>query len=209
VHDKVLPRGSRRLLDLVDRRDPDLLRGWVLAGGTGLALQIGHRRSEDFDFFRVTEAALPELHARVRALCACETLREGPRDLTLLAQGVKISFFVVTEPFLHPTRPYRSFAVADSREIALMKLVAISGRGSRKDFVDLFFLIRGGFSLESLFAELPRKYGEGRANAYHVLRSLTYFDDAEGEPELEVLEPFDWEECKRFFVREASAIVLP
>lgn len=208
MHDKVLPKGSRRLLDVLARRDPGLLDGWVLAGDTGLALQIGHRRSEDFDFFRDTEALLPEMHTRLRALGPCETLREGPRDLTLLAQGVKISFFLVAEPFLHPTHPYRSFEIADSREIALMKLVAVSGRGSRKDFVDLFFL-RGGFSLETLFAELPRKYGEGRVNAYHVLRSLTYFEDAEAEPELEVLEPFDWEECKRFFVREASAIVLP
>ncbi|HEY7696954.1 MAG TPA: nucleotidyl transferase AbiEii/AbiGii toxin family protein, partial [Vicinamibacteria bacterium] len=195
--------------DVIARQDPRLLNGWVLAEGTGLALQIGHRRSEDFDFFRDTESAIPELHARLRALGTCEALREGPRDLTLLTQGVKVSFFVVSEPFLHPTHRYRSFEIADSREIALMKLVAISGRGSRKDFVDLFFLIRGGCSLEALFAELPRKYGEGRVNAYHVLRSLTYFDDAEEEPALDLLEPFDWEECKRFFVREASAIVLP
>jgi hypothetical protein len=209
MHDKVLPRGSRRLLDAIARRDAALLHGWVLAGGTGLALHIGHRRSEGFDFFRTDAVALPELHARIRALGPGEALREDARDMTLIALGVKVSFFVATEPLLYPQHPYRGFTIADPRDIALMKLVAVAGRGSRKDFVDLYFLIRGGHSLESLFAELPAKYGTGRVNAYHVLRSLAYFDDAEAEPEPEMLEPFRWGECKRFFIRETAAIVLP
>jgi hypothetical protein len=209
VHEKVLPRGSRRLLDTIAKSDPDLLTGWVLAGGTGLALRIGHRSSEDFDFFRSEGADLPSLRSRLCALGPCEVLREGDRDVTLLTLGVKVSFFLVSEPLIRPPHPYRSFHVADPHDIALMKLVAVSGRGSRKDFVDLFFLIRGGISIEELFRGLPAKYGEGRVNAYHVLRSLTYFADADDEPQPRMLEPFDWEECKRFFVREAHAIVLP
>jgi hypothetical protein len=90
-----------------------------------------------------------------------------------------------------------------------MKLVAVSGRGSRKDFVDLYFMLRGGAPLDALLRELPMKYGEGRVNTYHVLKSLTYFEDAEAEPPPDMLMPFDWKECKRFFVREARAIVLP
>ena len=56
---------------------------------------------------------------------------------------------------------------------------------------------------------LPNKYGEGRLSAYQVLLGLTYFEDAESEPMPRMLEPFDWEECKAFFVREAAALVLP
>jgi hypothetical protein len=209
VHDKVLPRGSRRLLDALEQADPGLLSGWVLARGTGLALQLGHRRSEDFDFFRNEDVAVPELKRRIAAHGKCETLREGDRDLTVLLDGVKLSFLRVPEPFVHPPLPYRFFRVADSRDIALMKLAAVSGRGSRKDFVDLYFILRGGAPLEELFRELPRKYGEEAVNAYHVLKSLTYFEDAETEPLPDMLEPFRWDECKRFFVREARAIVLP
>jgi hypothetical protein len=90
-----------------------------------------------------------------------------------------------------------------------MKLAAISSRGSRKDFVDLYTILRGGLELEQCFAWLPEKYGEGRVNSYHVLKSLTYFEDAEREPLPRMFEPFDWQECRAFFVREAHAIVLP
>jgi hypothetical protein len=120
----------------------------------------------------------------------------------------KLSFFRIAEPFVYETTPYRFFRLAATHDIALMKLVAISGRGSRKDFVDLYTILRGGWRLQEYFDALPRKYAEGRANSYHILKSLTYFEDAEREPMPRMLEPFDWEECKRFFVREAHSIVL-
>ncbi|MGQ0720938.1 MAG: nucleotidyl transferase AbiEii/AbiGii toxin family protein [Candidatus Eiseniibacteriota bacterium] len=208
MHTKVLPDGSRRLLDVVDAADPALLEDWVLAGGTGLALQIGHRRSEDFDFFRTDAADVAELERRLAALGPFELLRKSERDLTALVLGVKLSFFVVPEPLLRVPGEYRRFRVADLTDIALMKLVAVSGRGSRKDFVDLWFILQGGAPLADYFALLPRKYGEGRVNTYHVLKSLTYFEDAEQEPQVATLVPFRWEECTRFFVREAHRVVL-
>ncbi len=98
---------------------------------------------------------------------------------------------------------------ADTRDIALMKVTAITNRGSRKDFGDLFTILRDGPGLEHYLELLPRKYGRARVNAYQVLMSLTYFDDADEEPMPMMLEPFDWEECKAFFIREARLIVLP
>jgi hypothetical protein len=209
VHEKVLPPGSRRLLDAVAAGDPKLLDGWVLAGGTGLALHLGHRVSEDFDFFRVESIDLAGIAKRLAKLGSFEMLRASERDLTALVSGVKLSFFLVDEPMLHAPLEFRSILVAHETDIALMKLVAVSGRGSRKDFVDLYFILREGPPLEDYFALLARKYGEGRVNSYHVLKSLTFFEDAEREPETVTLVPFRWEECKRFFVREARRIVLP
>ena len=95
------------------------------------------------------------------------------------------------------------------RDMALMKLVAISGRGSRKDFADLYTILRDPPSLPDYFELLPRKYDPSRLNTYHILKSLTYFEDAETEPMPRMCVPFDWQECKDFFVREARAIVLP
>ncbi|MBM3303261.1 MAG: nucleotidyl transferase AbiEii/AbiGii toxin family protein [Deltaproteobacteria bacterium] len=129
--------------------------------------------------------------------------------MTVLLSGTKISFFQIPDPFLFERTPYRFFFLADIRDMALMKLIAISGRGSRKDFVDLHTILRSGPILQDYFRLLPQKYGPGRANLYHILKSLTYFEDAEQEPMPTMLEPFDWEECKAFFVREAHAIVLP
>jgi hypothetical protein len=208
VHEKVLPHGSVRLLDQLGTSGADALQGWTLAGGTGLALHFGHRISEDFDFFRTDLMHVGALHDLFRDLGAYETLQEAEHTLTVLHGQVKLSFFRIRDPFIFPQTPYRFFALAHVTDIALMKLVAISGRGSRKDFIDLYRILMSDVALPELFELLPRKYQAGRANAYHILKSLTYFADAETEPMPRMLEPFDWEECKAFFVREAHAIAL-
>ena len=209
MHEKVLPRGSRELLAKLESLSLPELQGWTLAGGTGLAFQMGHRISEDFDFFRTDGFSADRLHEILRQVGDVETLQEDERTLTLIVSAIKVSFFSVPDEFLYPGQPYHFFQLADPRDIALMKLAAISGRGSRKDFIDLYTILGGGLSLERCFQWLPLKYGEGRVNTYHVLKSLTYFEDAEREPMPRMLEPFDWAECKNFFVREAHAIVLP
>lgn len=209
MHTKALPAGSRQLLAKLKKNVSPALHGWILAGGTGLALQAGHRISEDFDFFRNSGMDLRALHAVLGEIGGYETLQEAEHTLTVLLNGVKISFFCVQDHFLFEARPYSFFAVADLRDIALMKLAAISSRGSRKDFVDLYTILRDGPSLRDYFDLLPRKYGEQRVNSYHILKSLAYFSDAEAEPMPVMLEPFNWKECKAFFVREAHSIILP
>jgi predicted nucleotidyltransferase component of viral defense system len=209
MHEKVLPRGSGRLLDQLEKAGDDRLNGWILAGGTGLALQLGHRVSEDFDFFRTDEGDCRVLHEPLRAVTSYETLQEEPHTLTVLAQGgIKCSFFRVRDRFLSEAVPYRFFRVAALRDIALMKIAAIAGRGSRRDFVDLYTILRGGVQLRELLDLMPRKYGAERINAYHLLKSLAWFDDAEQEPMPRMLEPFNWKECKAFFLREARALLL-
>jgi hypothetical protein len=209
MHEKALPPTSRELLARIEASPPESLRGWTLAGGTGLALRLGHRRSEDFDFFRALGMDTRSLYEAIAAITICETLQSGERTLTVLAGGVKISFFQIEDPFLFDSAPYAFFRVADPRDIALMKLLAITNRGSRKDFIDLYTILRDGPVLKDYLDLLPRKYGAGRLSDYQVLLSLTYFDDADAEPMPEMLEPFDWEHCKAFFEREARALVLP
>jgi len=209
MHEKVLPRGSRDLLAKLEQLNRPELDGWTLAGGTGLTLQLGHRVSEDFDFFRTDVFSPQGLYQILCGVGQTEMLQEDDRTLTVIASGTKVSFFSVPDPFLFAGRSYSFFHLADARDIALMKLAAISGRGSRKDFIDLYTILRGGSSLREFFELMLQKYGEGRVNSYHVLKSLTYFEDAEREPMPRMLEPFDWKECKAFFVREAHAIVLP
>jgi hypothetical protein len=190
--------------------DPSpLLKGWVLAGGTGLAFHLGHRFSEDLDFFRTDDFDVRRLHDALRAHGPYETMQEETHTLTVLLHETKLSFFRVRDPFLFEGTRHRFFTLADTRDIALMKLTAISGRGSRKDFADLYTILQRPPSLEAYFELLPRKHDPSRLNTYHILRSLTYFADADSEPEPRMLIPFNWDECKRFFVREARAIVLP
>jgi hypothetical protein len=209
MHERVLPPGSRSLIASLKKTAHPALGGWTLAGGTGLALRVGHRRSDDFDFFRTGPMDPAALLDTIAGLSETEILQQEERTLTLLARKVKISFFGIREPFLFSPQPYSFFAVADTRDIALMKLVAIMNRGSRKDFVDLYTILRDGPTLRDYLELLPRRYGTGRINTYQVLMSLAFFEDAEQEPMPAMLEPFDWEECRSFFVREARSIVLP
>ncbi|MFW5914937.1 MAG: nucleotidyl transferase AbiEii/AbiGii toxin family protein [Planctomycetota bacterium] len=208
MHEKVLPEHSDRLLEALDALGSPLLDGWTLAGGTGLALQLGHRVSEDFDFFRTDHMDVRQLHEVVSSLGEYETLQEAEHTLTIITYQTKLSFFRIPDPFLFDRKDYRFFQVASVDDIALMKLVAIAGRGSRKDFIDLYRILRTGENLQEYFDLLPEKYSNQRLNTYHILKSLTFFEDAEQEPMPEMLQPFDWEECKKFFVREAHALVL-
>ena len=209
MHTEVLPATSGELLATLTNRGATEFHGWVLAGGTGLALQLGHRISEDFDFFRTRDLDTAALFDRLREVATCETLYSDEHTLSVLVDGVKLSFFQVRDPFLFPATPFSFFGVADLRDIGLMKLLAVTNRGSRKDFVDLFTLLKTGLSLSDYLQLLPRKYGPGRLNPYQVATSLTYFEDAEAEPLPRMLVPFEWPACKEFFIREVRALVLP
>lgn len=208
MHEKVLTANSIELLKKFEADPSSLLKDWILAGGTGLALQTGHRISDDLDFFRTERMDLRELHDKLRQYGNYETMQEASHTLTVLVRSTKLSFSSARSPFIFPGVPYRGFEIADVREIALMKLLAITNRGSRKDFIDLYTILRGETALREYFSLLPKKYGKSRINTYTILKSLTYFDDAEKEPMPRMLVPFVWEECKAYFVRVAHSIVL-
>lgn len=209
MHEKALPAGSRATLAALSRTQHPALAGWTLAGGTGLALHFGHRRSEDFDFFKTTGMDVDGLLDTLGGIGPVETLQQTEGTLTVLVRATKLSFFQVRDPFLFAPVRHRFFDVADVRDIALMKLAAIANRGSRKDFIDMYFILAEGPALEEHLGRMADKYGAGRSNLYQVLMSLAYFDDAEAEPMPRMLVPFNWEQCKSFLLRECRAVVLP
>jgi hypothetical protein len=88
-----------------------------------------------------------------------------------------------------------------------MKLEAIAGRGSRKDFVDLYLLCTKGLTVESIFDLFEQKYGATRTERYHRLRALGYFDDAEREPMPEMLQPLSWQSVRTFFQHEVERLL--
>lgn len=84
-----------------------------------------------------------------------------------------------------------------------MKIDTISSRGSKRDFVDLYFILRkSDISLKEFFQYFEKKYGKENYNIYHVLKSMVYFEDAEGNPELNMLVQFSWENMKSFFTEQ-------
>jgi len=105
MHEKVLPEGSKALLAWLETIAASIFQEWTLAGETGLALWVGHRVSEDFDFFRTDGIDLNLLHGTFKRHGAYETLQEAENLLTVLTQGTKLSFFQVPDPFLFERTP--------------------------------------------------------------------------------------------------------
>ena len=186
-----------------------VLRGFYLAGGTALALRHGHRRSVDFDFFRADAFDTERLFAELDVLASpAERLPAGSDTVHVRLRGVATSFFRYRYPLLEPEEPGPwGFGLASDLDIAVMKLEAVAGRGSRKDFVDLRVLCLRGLRVEDVFAAFDRKFGASRTERYHRLRALAYFEDAEREPPPDMLLPFDWSEAKRFFAGEAARLL--
>lgn len=154
MHPKVLSANGWRLVGELTERG--WLDGWTLAGGTGLALQIGHRYSENLVFFHpdpFDPAGLAE-HLTDVGPVSIQTRAEDTLHATLA--DLRVSFRRARPPLLYEGQAYRSLSVADPRDIAVTKVVAIGGRGSRKDFVDLYFYLTGGTTLEQVF-ELVRR----------------------------------------------------
>jgi hypothetical protein len=172
-------------------------RGLYLAGGTALALQVGHRRSVDLDWFSPSPFDPMDLAADLR--------REGlPIEVTDVEEstlhgrvgGVKLSFLEYRYPDLVPPIQWVDYGVrlAALEDLACMKLSAIGGRGSKRDFIDVFALGREGFTLEQMLMLYRRKYDV--SDVGHTLFALAYFDDAEQEETPEMLWQVGWDEVK-------------
>lgn len=179
---------------------------FYLAGGTALALQLGHRESADLDFFREhafdPEHVAADLHVGTVALAERGTLR-------LWLGDVKVECFHYPYPLLAPLRPVPGMPgvlLADTLDIGLMKLAAIGQRGAKKDFIDLYAICRQVYPLAELLRLAPRKFGS-RFEHMHYLKSLTYFDDAEAEPDPAGWGGGRWEQVKAFFRGEARRLV--
>ncbi len=182
------------------------LDSWVLAGGTSLALHLGHRYSEDLELFG-NEPFDPAGLAQTLSKVGPVRVQQSAVDtLHVELNGLRVSFLRTPAPFLFRGTTYRRLTVADPRDIAVMKVIAIGGRGSRKDFVDLFFYLKSGGTLAGVFAMLDRRYQAVDFNTYHLLKSLVYFEDAEEEPMPRMIKPAEWDAVKKSMIAEVRRL---
>jgi hypothetical protein len=183
------------------------IENFYLAGGTGLALHLGHRFSVDLDFFSSQPDAVgADQRAILREEFEDPTLSiTFDKDATFVAnwQGVGLSFFRLhLYPLVTPTLLMEGVPVASLEEIGAMKLAAIIGRGTRKDLVDLYFILQQ-LPVERLFQVAAMKYKRVRTFATSATRALAYFDDAEGLPMPRMIDRTPWKIMKRFLERQA------
>jgi hypothetical protein len=187
-------------------RDAMLVDRFYLAGGTGLALQIGHRLSQDLDFFADTLFDEEILLQQVQTVVGFSLVERAPHTLHATVRETKVSFLGYAYPLLFPAARILDVQVADQRDITCMKASAIVSRGTKRDFVDLYVAAQR-YGLAEILRLFERKYAQTRYNKTHVLKSFTFFDDAEKDPMPDMLVPLDWNEVKRFFLREAPRML--
>jgi hypothetical protein len=178
--------------------------GFNLAGGTALALQIGHRNSVDIDMFGSSEIK-PALFYDILSGFGEIAERQSSTNIYISEiNKIKVDFVNYSNfPQIDEIIEIQGIRMFTPKEIAAMKLNAISGRGSKKDFIDLYFLLKT-FTLEEMIGFYREKYTD--ASEFMMLKSLSYFGDADLQPEPKVFKEFNWEECKNTILQEVNKL---
>lgn len=185
------------------------LEGFYLAGGTALALQLGHRVSVDFDFFSSNEIA-HDLLQSIEELFAGFSQRilvNNKSELTFIVGETKITFLHYPFPLLYSLVEWDGIKLASVEEIAAMKAYTIGRRGTFKDYVDLYYILQSGIIIDSIIHDAEKKYQDA-FNARLFLEQLVYFADI-ADTDIRFIKPaISPKEIESFFEAEIKKIEL-
>lgn len=179
----------------------DAFAGLRLVGGTSLALQTGHRKSVDLDLFGTVDFESIDTEKVFTPFREVEILQKSKNINVFAIDHVKVDFVNYAYPWLQNTKETGGIRLAGTKDIAAMKLAAITGRGRKKDFVDMFFLLKT-YRLDEIISFYNQKYRD--ASEFLALKSLLYFDDAEQDVEPEMLTPVFWKDVKTLLTNEVK-----
>lgn len=171
-----------------------------LVGGTALALQYGHRQSIDLDFFGGLSCGIEETKAVLSKYGHVTILKETETIRIYIANNIKVDFVHYNcYPWIEEAIVEDGIRLASAKDIAAMKINAIEGRGTRKDFVDIYFLLKH-FTLSEIISFYKEKYPN--YSDFRALMSLTYFEDAEQQPMPRMLDKTVWTDMQQKILEE-------
>ena len=183
---------------------------FYLAGGTALALRHGHRVSLDLDLFSATEKLYEprriSLIGGLKTSGRVTVAESADGTLHLRLAGTPVSLFHYPYPLCRPFSPWSGIPVAADLDIAAMKLSAIVGRGSRKDFLDLYWICRKT-GLKAALDVAQVKFRDHPDFLLQAARALVYFEDADREPAPRLLLPISWRKVRSYFESEAPKVL--
>ena len=203
LHTKTVEPGTLDVIRALSAKE--YMQPYLLVGGTSLALQIGHRSSTDIDFFTNEPHDTEQLLELLKQDFDVEVRNRYKHALFVNINTVKTDIVRQNANLIDKPVVIEGIRMASLKEIAPMKLLAITNRGRRRDFIDLYFLINE-FSLEQMLHFFRQKFEN--ENYYLILRSLTYFVDADEDSDLKYYFGFDWEHVKQTIVKEVRKIKL-
>lgn len=179
---------------------------YYLAGGSALSLHLGHRYSIDLDFFSPTPENPLIIEGLLAKIGKLEIFQNDAGTFSGRLNGVRLSFFLYSYPNLFPLTDLFGVRVANILDIGCMKLDAVSSRGTKRDFIDLYVICRKAKPLKELLKLFRKKYENVDYSILHILKSLVYFADAEKDEIPQMIERVEWEAVKNFFVREVKKL---
>ncbi|MEK9151396.1 MAG: nucleotidyl transferase AbiEii/AbiGii toxin family protein [Patescibacteria group bacterium] len=204
MYRETLAPETRRVLEKISTRS--FIEDFYLVGGTALALHLGHRESIDLDFFSAQDFSLEKLKKAVVVLGRYRLTNEEAGTLDGMLDDVKLTFIRYEYPLLFPLVDFGGVRLADERDIACMKIDAVSSRGSKKDFIDIYFLLEK-YTLSELLSFFEQKYSSIEYNRLHLLKSLAYFDDAEEDVMPKMLKDVSWGAVKVRILEETRELI--
>lgn len=192
---ETLPEQTTKLLLLIEQSRPTSIANFYLSGGTALSLQLGHRESEDLDFFSEQPFDPRTVQAELEKIGKLQDLELAENTLNGYMNDVKLQFLGYPYPLLEDLIDYKGIKLSSIADIACTKLQTIGMRGSKKDFVDMYVILQK-FALYELFAKLESKYRDSDFNVPHILKSLVYFNDAEDQVMPRLHTEIEWNKVK-------------
>jgi predicted nucleotidyltransferase component of viral defense system len=189
---------------LIRLQKTDLLAGTRLVGGTALALQLGHRLSIDLDFFGDVEGDTETIAGRLRDDGFDVKFGSNSKNIHVFQiDGIKSDIVNYRYSWIDHMIEEDGVRMAGMKDIAAMKIAAVTNRGSRKDFVDLYFLLRH-FSMNDIMRFYLEKYPDG--SEFLAYKSLLYFEDADAQVMPKMIIPLTWEQAKEKIVAEVRQL---
>ena len=164
-----------------------------LVGGTALALQYGHRCSIDLDFFGTFDADAETVKDVLRKYGTLQVIKETRSIKLYVLDGVKVDIVDYKYDWIDRAVEENGLRLASPKDIAAMKVNAIEGRGTKKDFIDMYFLLQH-YTLDEILSFYQEKYPEH--SVFRALMSLSYFEDADPQFMPRMFSSTTWEEMK-------------
>lgn len=172
--------------------------GFYLAGGTALALQIGHRTSIDFDFYSQKKFDSSLIAKIIKdQFPQAKIISKAEDTLKAEIKKTQMSIFYYRYPLISQLKKFQRINIASIPDITAMKVAALIQRGTKRDFIDIYFILKQ-YTLDKTISFAQKKYPGYQTIL--IMKSLIYFEDAENEKyprQIKVLDPdFSWEEAK-------------